>query len=498
MTSRVSKNVLVNFLGRGWGAFLSIAFTPLYIKFLGMEAYGLIGVFITLQALLGILDMGLGTAANREMAVLSASEGNLPKIRNFVRTLEWIYWAMAICIAIAVGLSAYPIAHIWIKPQTLQPHEITAAIILMGVVLAVQWPTGLYGGALMGLQQQTSLNVLTALFSTVRSVGAVLILWKVSSSVISFFVWNAFVIVIQTLVIAWYLWRQIRQTNHKPVFEKKLLYEARKFAVEMSGITLMAVAFTQLDKVVLSRVLTLQSFGYYYAASVAAGSLYILISPIFSAIFPKFSQLVSQKEREQIRSLYDQASQLMAITILPLMMILIFFSYDLLLIWTHNKLTAESGVVVLGLLAVGNALNGLMNVPYALQLATGDAKPVLKINACLITISTPAVIFLANRWGGEGAAIAWVGYTLAFWIINTFIVNKQFPDLDIRSLIWNGVIKPVSVAFVMVALGYMVQWRINSPSQWVNFMIITFTTIAALFATALSSPAVIRYIKSRR
>jgi O-antigen/teichoic acid export membrane protein len=474
---------------------LSIAFTPLYIKFLGMEAYGLIGVFITLQALLGILDMGLGTAANREMAVLSAGEGNVPQIRNFVRTLEWVYWGMAVCIAIVVALSAYPIAHIWIRPQTLQPQEITAAIALMGVVLAVQWPTGLYGGALMGLQQQTSLNVLTALFSTVRSVGAVVILWKVSSSVISFFLWNAFVIVIQTLVIAWYLWRQIQHANHRPKFEKKLLYETRKFAVEMSGITLMAVAFTQLDKVVLSRVLTLQSFGYYYAASVAAGSLYILISPIFSAIFPRFSQLVSQHEREQIRSLYDQASQLMAVTILPIMMVLIFFSYDLLLIWTHNRLTAESGVVVLGLLAIGNTLNGLMNVPYALQLATGDATPVLKINVCLIVISTPAIIFLANKWGGVGAAISWVGYTLAFWVVNTIIVNKQFPYLDNRSWMWNGLIKPVSVAFVVVALGYMWRYRVDSPNQWVNFTIIMLTMAVATFATALSSPAVIRYIK---
>ena len=66
--------MLVNFLGRGWGALLSIALTPVYIKFLGIEAYGLIGVFITLQSLLSILDMGLGTAANREMAVLSVRQ----------------------------------------------------------------------------------------------------------------------------------------------------------------------------------------------------------------------------------------------------------------------------------------------------------------------------------------------------------------------------------------------------------------------------------------
>ena len=202
MTNRVAKNVVVNFLGRGWGALLSIAFTPIYIKYLGMEAYGLIGVFITLQTLLSILDMGLGTAANREMAVLSARENSFPQIRNFIRTLEWIYWGMAICIAIAISLLAYPIAHIWIKPQILQPHEINAAIILMGIVLAAQWPTGLYGGALMGLQQHTSLNVLNIIFTTVRSVGAVLVLWKISSSIIGFFLWNAFLVVIQTMVTA--------------------------------------------------------------------------------------------------------------------------------------------------------------------------------------------------------------------------------------------------------------------------------------------------------
>ena len=495
MSNRVATNVLVNFLGRGWGALLSIALTPIYIKFLGIEAYGLVGVFITLQSLLSILDMGLGTAANREMAVLSVGETNLPQMRNYVRTLEWIYWGMAICIGFAIGLLAYPIAHAWIKPQMLQPDEISASIILMGVVLAAQWPSSLYGGALMGLQKQTLLNVISMLFSTVRAAGAIIILWKISPSVISFFIWQAFVIIIQTLVTAWYLWRQIEKKNHKPTFEKILLYETKKFAAEMSGITLMAAVFTQLDKVVLSRVLSLEQFGYYYAATVAAGSLYIIIGPIFSAIFPKFSQLVSQQEKEKIRVLYDQASQLMAITILPIMLVLAFFSYDLLLLWTHSKLTAENGSLVLALLALGNALNGLMNVPYALQLAAGDARIVLKLNAALMIISTPAIIILANDWGGAGAASAWVGYTLAFWLINTLIVHKKFAYLDNHSWMWNGIIKPGSIAFVVVAIGYVVRLVVNSTNQWVSLAIVILTIAGALSATAITSPQVIRYMK---
>jgi len=42
-------------------------FVLLYIKFLGIKAYGLVGFFATLQRLFIILDMGLSTTLNREL-----------------------------------------------------------------------------------------------------------------------------------------------------------------------------------------------------------------------------------------------------------------------------------------------------------------------------------------------------------------------------------------------------------------------------------------------
>ncbi len=38
---------------------MSLAFIPLYIKYLGMEAYGLIGFYAVLQTILGLLENGL-------------------------------------------------------------------------------------------------------------------------------------------------------------------------------------------------------------------------------------------------------------------------------------------------------------------------------------------------------------------------------------------------------------------------------------------------------
>ncbi len=50
---------------------MSLAFVPVYIKLLGIEAYGLIGFFLTLVAILSLLDLGLGTTLNRRLAQLS-------------------------------------------------------------------------------------------------------------------------------------------------------------------------------------------------------------------------------------------------------------------------------------------------------------------------------------------------------------------------------------------------------------------------------------------
>jgi O-antigen/teichoic acid export membrane protein len=64
----VKRNIAANYLGQVWTAVMGLAFVPLYIRYLGMEAYGLIGVFAMLQTWLSLLDFGLTPTLTREMA----------------------------------------------------------------------------------------------------------------------------------------------------------------------------------------------------------------------------------------------------------------------------------------------------------------------------------------------------------------------------------------------------------------------------------------------
>ena len=113
--SLLKLNLAANFVGKGWAALMGIIFVPLFIEFMGIESYGLVGFFTMLQATLVLLDLGLTTTLNREIARYSALDEKSQHIRDLVRTLELVYWGLAICIGVLIFILAPFIATGWIR-----------------------------------------------------------------------------------------------------------------------------------------------------------------------------------------------------------------------------------------------------------------------------------------------------------------------------------------------------------------------------------------------
>ena len=67
-----------------WAAAIGLVFVPVYIRFLGIESYGLLGLYAALQGLASVLDLGLTTTINRELARLSAREVGLALDSGFL------------------------------------------------------------------------------------------------------------------------------------------------------------------------------------------------------------------------------------------------------------------------------------------------------------------------------------------------------------------------------------------------------------------------------
>lgn len=418
----LARNLIAGLANSLWSALIGLAVVPFYLKYLGIEAYGLIGLFITTQALLQLLDMGMAPTINREVARCSAA-GRLKEAGKLLHTLAVVYWGMAAAIAVLVLSLAPLIAEYWLRSRQLSSETVSHAVMLMGLVVACRWPIGLYQGVLIGAQRLTLSSVINMAMVTIGSVGAIAVLAFVSPTIEAFFAWQACVGLFYAISIRSAAWRIICRTEQTR-FDLGQLKSVWRFTAGMSGIGLTALVFTQLDKVILSKMLGLGEFGHYMLATVVVSGLYVLISPLFNVMYPRFSALVVTGETEKLVEFYRLGTRLLATVLFPIAMALAFCAEDLVGVWTGDPLIAASVAPVIALLAIGSALNGVMYFPYALQLAYGMTWIPLTINVILMCILVPTIIYLAQEFGALGGAMAWMIAEVMYMLLGPWLTHR--------------------------------------------------------------------------
>jgi O-antigen/teichoic acid export membrane protein len=468
---QLKLNVIANLAGRGWTALLSLGFVPLYISLMGIEAYALVGIYATLYSLLSLLDIGLSSTLNRELARISVQPERAVEARNLVRTLEIIYWGISIAIGIILVALTPLFAGSWVQAERLSQATVQSAFWLMGIIIAAQFPFILYTGGLSGLQRQVVLNVLLIGAATLRAFGAVLILWLVSPTIEAFFLWQLFVSLLQTVLSGWFLWRNLPTNSEagRPRFRFVLLREVGRFAAGLTAIAFLGLLLNNLDKLILSNLLTLEMFGYYTVAATVATALYMLVVPIYNAVFPQFSQLVASGDETALVNAYHKGCQIMAVVVLPVAIFIAVFSYELLALWTGNPIIAVNAYLPLSLLVVGMAFNGLMNTPYALTLAYGWMKYPLFQNLIAIVIIIPLMLFATAIYGMPGAAASWLILNVGYILFGIQIMHTRLLPQEK----WRWYVQDVSLPFAFALFVPLVS-RFLLPSNLAGFALILF------------------------
>jgi len=465
---------------------MSLMFVPLYIEFMGIESYGIIGILMSIQALFGLLDMGLSATLNRELARLSVLRENASKIRDMVRTLEIVYWAVACFIAFfIIGLS-WPIAHYWVHSAKMPDETVRQALMIIGLVVAFRWPLTFYSSGLTGLQKQVLLNVIHISAATLRGVGAFLILWTISPTIQAFLIWQVLISILHTSTTAVFLWRNLPHNSHPSRFQKKVFLRIWRFAAGMTGITFSSIILTQIDKIVLSKILTLEMFGYYTLASVVANGLYYIIGPVFHALFPRFTQLVSLNDPKTLRTLYHKSCQLMSVLIVPITVVVSFFSSEILFVWTGDTRTIENTHSIVTILIIGVALDGLRRLPFGIQLAHAWTRLTFYANTLASIVLVPMTYLLVTNYGIVGAASARVIVNAAYLLLYVEVMHSHLFSGERCRYYLTDVALPLLPVIPTVLL-----WRVffpNDMSRYAAFFYLSGVSVTALISSVIMTP----------
>jgi O-antigen/teichoic acid export membrane protein len=447
----IKKNLIANYLGQGWVALMGLAFIPFYIKFLGIEAYGLIGLFAVLLSWLALLDMGMTPTLGREMARFTGGGRNVVSVRDLLRSIEIVAFVVAVLISCVVALGADWIADNWLNSDSVPTQTVANAFVIMGIVASIRFIEGVYRSAIIGMQKQVLFNKINATMATIRGLGAIIILKWVSATILAFFFWQGLLSILTLIILRIVTYNCLPKGKRKGRFSILELKGISQFASGMIGITLLKVMLTQIDKVILSKFLTLTEFGYYTLATTVASSLLILASPIIQAFYPKFCELHARNDTKLLIDSFHKSSRLVSILAGSFCITMIFFSQAFLELWTQDVALASKVSYLLMILSIGSLINGLMWIPYQIQLAHQWTKLSFGMNLVSVIVLVPAIILVVPEYGAIGAAWIWVILNCGYFFISTSIMHRKILITEK----WNWYIKDVFYPLILAIVAIM-------------------------------------------
>jgi O-antigen/teichoic acid export membrane protein len=421
----LKRNLIANYLGQGWTAFMGLAFIPVYINYLGIEAYGLIGLFAVLQAWLSLLDMAMTPTLNREMARFTGGTHSATFIRDLLRSIEIIALGSAALVGLGIWAASGWLASDWLRAEKLPTDTVAKAFTIMGAVTALRFLEGIYRSAIVGLQRQVLYNGVNSALATLRGLGAVVILIWVSPTIEAFFIWQGVISLLTLGVLSSVTYRTLPKAERDGQFSMPALRGIGRFAGGMMGITFLALLLTQVDKILLSKLLTLSDYGYYTLAAVVAGGLSMLVGPICQALFPRLSELHASNDHAGLIRTYHLGAQLVSVIMGSASIVMIIFAETILKLWTQDTNLAHRSASLVSLLAIGNLLNGMMWMPYQTQLAHGLTSMSVKTNIIAVLMIVPAILWVAPRYGAIGAAWVWISLNAGYVLISIHFIHRK-------------------------------------------------------------------------
>lgn len=427
--------VLAGFAGKVVYALSSLAALPVLTWMFGQESVGLLGFFTSLLMVFMALDGGLTSAVTRELAGHSGLRQRAPRryrlhVFAVTNTYLLLFLTLGLLVSLAIGLSADFLATAWLKVEGLALSQVRLSIFWMGLFIGLNFPVLILQAALQGREMQVELNLLYVPYALLRTLGVLggLYLLGDKASIDLYFLVQAVLQLLYLVCLMAIFFREGGRGGWRVRPAWHFVQRGFRFGSGVLMISLTSVVVVQLDKLYLSGMLPLGQYAVYSLAGTFASIPYILSSSLYAALFPRFSANSMAGEMRRLAQVFRVAFCGFAIVLGTLCTAAWFFAvYPLRLIFDAPLALAVTEVIPV--LLTGTALQALLIIPFALQLAVGWTALALRLNLCsipLILLSLPPMV---GAYGTIGAAWVWLLYNLLTFTLTLYFVARRFPFL---------------------------------------------------------------------
>ncbi len=411
----VKVNILSNYIGQITIAVLNFIFIPTYIKYIGVEAYGLVGIFAVLQVALNTFDAAITPLLSREMSCYLGGKKSLESLRNILRTSEILCLFLGLIFALLIFITADFFANKWFIVENLPIELVSEAIRIAIFVVALRTIEDLYKGVLIGLQRQVILNIIIIIGAVFRFVGVIYALEYFEPTIKTFYYWQLLSSIVSIILFIIPCYNNIPGMYNKAHFSLDEIKNNISFSLGSFSNACASFITTQADKIIISKLIPLTEVSYYTLSVSITNVLVMMAHPVLMAFYPKLVTLRSQGNHESAAKNFHLNSQIMCLTCGVAACSLYFYGEYILGYWTHNPELTQNIMPYVKLLAIGNFI--LINAFPNNQLTYIAGKPIVsgKISAFSILLIICFTLPLITYFGAKGAAYGTI-------ILNSYVL----------------------------------------------------------------------------
>jgi O-antigen/teichoic acid export membrane protein len=450
--SRLSKNILYNLFGQGLLVVLSFVAVKFIFKQLGQDALGIIYFTATLNALLtAILALGINETTVREVAAFHEKDPTY--IKHLLQTASFFYWGLYLLAGVALYASVPWLVTKWINLDTLSPFTAMLILRVLGIAALLALPRSFYTSILRGIQRMEFTNLIDVGATALQQFGTIVILF-LGGGLIQVILWMASCYLLGLVIYMSVCAHFFGGKAFIPRISTSVIERNAGYTFRLAGITVLSIIHTQSDKAIVSKLLSLGVFGYYGMAYNAVSRGMLVATSVSQAVFPSFSALDKQGDRDGLMRQYRKLQDLLCYAIVP-MFAAIPFTARLLFTFVLNAQAARMLLWPVTFLCVGFCMNGTLAIPYVYTLAVGKPEIAARSNFYALFAVLPVTAWLVYQFGIAGAGFSWVFYHLFAY---TYAVPRMCSEC-LGMPVWKWYLHVFKV-FVLAGLTYGGAWAI--------------------------------------
>jgi O-antigen/teichoic acid export membrane protein len=222
----------------------------------------------------------------------------------------------------------------------------------------------------------------------------------------------------------------------------------------MSALSLLNVAQTQFDKLVVSKLLPIATVGYYSFSSTVVVRISFASAAVVQAALPSFARLQQLGDRAQLLLQYRKLQDVVCFGLVPVYAAACFGAMPLFT-YLFGRSTAWELLLPIALLCLGYFMGATTNVPYTFAVAAGQPDIASRANFLALFITIPATTILIYYFQLVGAGSSWVVYYL-------FLYAYMIPTICKRSIgisVWGWYLH-VGRVLGLAAVAYGLPWLV--------------------------------------